>query len=201
MRIWGSRIPISVDPVVFPVATLCLLLVPLPWVMAWISAVLLHENLHMLAILLCGERICGIRIGTGGASIITSGLSCPKEAICAISGPFAGLLLLPLIPLCPRIAFCGIFHSAYNLLPILPLDGGRALYCFLYDRIGRDPAERIMKILQNGTLLALLLFSLYLTILRHLGYMPLIFFAMLFYRCRKNTLQRKRRKVTIGASD
>ena len=54
-----------------------------------------------------------------------------RELICILAGPAASLLLLCLARIFPRVAICGLIQGCYNLLPIAPLDGGRALHCLL----------------------------------------------------------------------
>lgn len=46
-------------------------------------------------------------------------------------GPIFGLLPVLLWEKCPRLAFCATLLSAWNMLPIYPLDGGRALRLLL----------------------------------------------------------------------
>ena len=118
-------------PQAWILAAVMLLLVPLPWVSGWFFAALLHEASHCLAIYLCGEHIHRIQIGCRGAKITTGTLSDGKAIFCALAGPASGFLLLFLAKQFPRLAVCGFFLSLFNMLPIYPLDGGRALHCFL----------------------------------------------------------------------
>ncbi len=50
-----------------------------------------------------------------------------EEIIAALAGPIGGLALLFLSRWAPYVAICGAIQSAYNLIPLFPLDGGRAM--------------------------------------------------------------------------
>ena len=104
-----------------------LLVIPLPWAFAWLCAAAFHELSHCVALLLCRKRIEQIHINTHGAQIHTEYL-CPATTIlCALAGPMGGLLLTGLGTHCPRLTICAMIQTAFNLLPVFPLDGGRAL--------------------------------------------------------------------------
>lgn len=49
------------------------------------------------------------------------------EILSALAGPAGSFLLLSLYRVAPHIAICGLIQGMYNLLPVYPLDGGRAL--------------------------------------------------------------------------
>ena len=52
-----------------------------------------------------------------------------EECLCALAGPVGGFLLLSMCRIYPELAVWGMFQSIYNLLPVYPLDGGRAVRC------------------------------------------------------------------------
>ncbi len=119
------------EPWSFFLAALLLLLVPLPWLCAAALAAVIHEGFHILAILLCGYRVLGVRIGLAGAVIETNLTGDVPELLCALAGPAGSLLLLTLCHPFPMLSLCGAAQGLFNLLPIYPLDGGRALLCLL----------------------------------------------------------------------
>ena len=121
---------ISVSPQCWIGTAVMILLVPFPWLCGCFFAALVHELFHCLALFLCGERIYHIQIGWNGARIDTGNLTDGKMILCALAGPFGGLLLLLVVRQFPRLAVCGLFQTLFNLLPIYPLDGGRALHAF-----------------------------------------------------------------------
>lgn len=109
------------------VLVLMILLLPLRWLFAVFLSALLHELGHYTAVRLLGGEVNNIHLGLSGACIQASGLTPRSELICLIAGPLAGLLPLLAIKILPITALCGIIQSAYNLLPVYPLDGGKIL--------------------------------------------------------------------------
>ena len=124
-----SNIRLTVSPSACILAAMLILLLPLRWVFAAIFAAAFHEACHVLAVYLCGGTVRRICVGNRGAVIRADALPTGKELICILAGPIGSLLLVLFVRWIPRIALCGLFHAFYNLLPIYPLDGGRALRC------------------------------------------------------------------------
>ncbi len=98
-----------------------------------LSAVVFHELGHVLALLCCGGHIRGAALELGGLRL-EAGLPAEgwKEALCALAGPGAGLLWSVLAAGAGGerwiyAAGLSALLSLFNLLPCLPLDGGRAL--------------------------------------------------------------------------
>ncbi len=108
----------------------CMLLtLPLKWILAALIAAAVHELCHYAAIRLLGGSASAVQL-TGNAAIMpVASLSSWKELLCTLAGPMGGFLLVFLLPVFPRIALCGLLQSFYNLLPLYPQDGGRALKC------------------------------------------------------------------------
>lgn len=104
----------------------------------------LHELAHIFTVLLCRAQIKKIRILAFGAQIELinqNTLSYKKEILVALAGPFINLVFAVLIifyqynfgtnEYCQLFALCNALLFLINILPIIPLDGGRALYAFL----------------------------------------------------------------------
>lgn len=108
---------------------LLLLSLPIKWMCAFYLAVLIHELFHYGALTMMGKKVEQIRVGFRGIQMQTYNLSYQEEMICALAGPFGGGILLAALRWYPELSICGLLHSLYNLLPIYPLDGGRALRC------------------------------------------------------------------------
>lgn len=103
------------------------LLLPANWVAAWLLAAAFHELCHYIALRLCGVNVFAMRIGFSGAAIEAESMKPEHELIAALAGPFGGLLLLLLLRIMPSVAVSALIQSVFNLLPVYPLDGGRAI--------------------------------------------------------------------------
>ncbi len=104
-----------------------ILLLPFPWVAASVTAAAVHEMGHLAALWLCDIKVWKLQIGVLGAKIDTEPLKEVDEMICALAGPLTGLLLCLFWRWIPRVAIWAMVQSVFNLLPIYPMDGGRAL--------------------------------------------------------------------------
>ena len=142
---------VRVDVSACLIGTFLLLTLPLNWLLSALAAAAFHELCHGAAILLLGGRIWGVRIGAGGAVMETEPLSSGKELVCALAGPAGSLLLVLTFRIFPRMAVCALVQAAFNLLPVFPLDGGRALRCALM-RFCPKWANRIAILVQWGAL-------------------------------------------------
>lgn len=163
---------------------LMLLVLPLKWLLAALLAAVIHELFHWLAIRLCGGRMRWIHVGSGGAVMAVEPLTLGKELICALAGPIGGLLLLPLGGYFPRTALCAAFHSLYNLLPIYPLDGGRAVKCAA-QLLFPGHADRICRVITVTALCAVWILALWGTFRLGLGLAPLMIAALMVFRSKK----------------
>ena len=140
---------LSVSGGAFILLSAMVLLLPLQWVVAVILAAVVHEIFHAVAIYLTGGDIQAINIGGRGVTIYTQPMSGIQEMICAIAGPIGSFSLLILARWLPRTAICGLVHGFYNLMPLLPLDGGRVLRGVLQAILPPPMANRILRRLQQ----------------------------------------------------
>lgn len=122
----------------------------------------LHEGGHGAAIALLGGRVRALRLTAVGAEMELDPrrpLSYGRELIAALAGPAVNLLLAWFCVWNGWYLFAGmnICLGLLNLLPICPLDGGRALFCALnicWPRIA-DRVVQTVSTVFSGALLGL----------------------------------------------
>lgn len=122
---------LEISAVSWILGAVLLLVVPINWLLAAVTAAVFHELAHGAAILLLGGKIHGLKILPDGIRMETSPMDAWQEILCSLAGPLGSLLLVLLGTHTPRIALCALVQGCYNLLPVYPLDGGRALHCLL----------------------------------------------------------------------
>ena len=97
-----------------------------------LSAAALHELGHLTALKLLGGRVTALRLSVFGAEMRVdgAGLSYGKELAAVLAGPLTNLLAGLVLAWCgcPAAAGAHLVLCAFNLLPVRPLDGGRALH-------------------------------------------------------------------------
>ena len=108
-------------------SALILLILPIDWILSAATAALIHELFHILSVIAVNGKIEKIHISVIGCEIETAPLGVFKSIICILAGPIGSGMLLFLRYCFPMIAVCGFFQCMYNLLPVMPLDGGRIL--------------------------------------------------------------------------
>ena len=160
---------IDPSPAFYLLLALMLLVLPLKWLFAAAIAALYHELCHVAAIRLCHGDIHRLSLSANGARLDITELSIFQELICALAGPIGGLCLLFFAKWIPRIAVCAAFQSLYNLLPIYPLDGGRALWCAISLIIPADKTARCCKVIESICFAAILLTAFYSMVFLKLG--------------------------------
>ncbi len=133
----------------------------LPWA---VCACLCHELGHMLAIYAMGGRVAGIRLSLSGAEMTLSAarpLSLSGNLVAALAGPGVNFALAFLAAWAGDrwYLFAGLNLSlaAFNLLPVVQLDGGRAVYSLVSLLWSRHIAEQVVEILSKVTACCLLL--------------------------------------------
>lgn len=158
------------------------LVVPIRWVVSWLFAALIHELSHYIALKICRIHIYSITIDHSGTFMRTGIIPPSKEFICAIAGPIGSLSLCFLSEVIPIASFCAFIQAIYNLIPIYPFDGGRALFALLAVIAGQDKSFHIMTYFEFVFVALLVLICGWLTISFCLGVFPTILLLLLIVR-------------------
>lgn len=143
MRNFGVKTEISAHVLIY--LALAAFILPLRWLGALLIASAVHEAGHLLLLKIMNIPIGKLSIDLTGAKIHIGDLSYGQELLCACAGPAAGGLLVFCGELYPELAICAFVQSIYNLLPILPYDGGRVLRCLSMMLFPQDVAHGIQR--------------------------------------------------------
>lgn len=134
---------VYIDPSVYLILALCLLVLPIPWCAAWVCAVCFHELCHFMVLLLLKKRPYGVHVVCGGIRIDVPQMNRKQELFCALAGPVGSFFLLVFVRYFPMLSLFGLGHGAFNLLPIYPMDGGRILKCACDIMFPKHVSDRI----------------------------------------------------------
>jgi len=145
-----------------------------------LTALFLHEMAHVLAVNYLGGKVEKVGVFPLGFAARFRGLERLRgweRYIIYVAGSAANLIIAGWtfavshlsyfgLPWLEEFAFYNLILCGFNLLPILPLDGGRIFHQFLSNRIGILRANRFM--LKLGAVAVYLFFIL--------GFVQVIFF-------------------------
>lgn len=174
-----DSVAVSSSPVAWILLAFAVLLLPLPWLLAFLVSSLFHELFHYAAVRLCGCRVTELQFRSDGVHMNTTSLLPLQAAFCSLAGPVGALMLLALSRWMPRVALCAAIQSAYHLLPIYPLDGGRALQS-ISDYFGWN--NRIAICIEFSVLCGIALFGIYSSVSLRLGVIPIFLSLGLIFR-------------------
>lgn len=149
---------------------IAVLMVPIPWVFAWLAAAAIHETGHYIALSILKIPIYRVSINLTGAYMATGFLTARDEFISALAGPVAGISCLFLSHCVPMLAICCFFQSVYNLLPYPDYDGGRCLHTLLHKFLTGKTARIVYIVILLFTSAVLISLGLYLWLYKNLGY-------------------------------
>ena len=125
---------------------------------AFLAAALAHELGHLTALFLAGASIRGIRVTACGPVIDYAGPLTRREEMGVVAaGPLAGLFFAALcfitdIPFLIYTGAIALLAAMFNLLPVLPMDGGRLAQYMLESVMPERTAAVILRL--TGTLCA-----------------------------------------------
>lgn len=127
-----------------------------------------HELGHLLVLRLFGAGVYRFHVGVLGAVMEadTAALSYQKELLAVLAGPLANLALASALVWTHAAALVGanLVLCAFNLLPLPPLDGGRALGLLLSWILGPERGEAVTYCIGRAAALTLAAFLLFLMV-------------------------------------
>lgn len=188
------RIEISTS--VFFLWGILILTVPINWLLAAMFAATVHELFHAVAIIVSGGSIHCLKIGVLGATMDAGVLDVREEFFSAIAGPGGSFFLLLLWNVFPRIALCGLFQGMYNLLPLYPLDGGRAVLCLMQILCPRS-SKKIMTLMEVIMTILLVLLGIFASLKLSLGLLPFLGVVFLLVKLRLRKRPCKQREIRV----
>ena len=157
--------------------SILLFLVPLPWLVAWVIAVSFHEFCHLAAVKVLGGNVLAFSINLGGVNMECADLTERDYLLSILAGPLGGFVLGLVGRWFPRLAICSWLLSVYNLIPVLPLDGGRVLQILVKKNAVFLAVEKII--------LGLSLLAAMICLFADFGTLPLIIAISLWIKNRK----------------
>lgn len=168
---------VKIYPQMYIWAAILLFLLPLRWLLAAIFAAIVHESAHLLVLKLLKCKVTEIRIGVLGAAIRTGPLTNWEELVCALAGPAGSFLVILFYRVFPEAALCAFVQGLFNLLPVYPLDGGRALRNGI-GLISKRP-EKALKWVEPAILICIAAISGAICLIYRIGlFLPAVFLIM-----------------------
>lgn len=161
-------------------------------------SVTIHELGHIATLFIMGIPINAVNLSMTGIAIKIDGrlIGYRGEIIAALSGPCASIILSLGATYAARAVNCEFLyilsgmsavHGIFNLLPIRPLDGGRAAQAILYSVFGRRYGERSLKLAESALIFLLTAagFWLYFFRVQNITFL-IIPLWISFYYCKQN---------------
>ncbi|MBR4050266.1 MAG: M50 family metallopeptidase [Clostridia bacterium] len=171
-KVKGSRVSISF----FFFFTVCIALVldTTNTAVLTLFAAVIHESGHLFCMLACGEKPSKVFLAPFGMCITRfSGCNHRREMCIALAGPvanlFAAAVMAAVMCICDlhglfKPVAVNVSLAVFNLLPIEPLDCGRAIKCRLMCRMNSAKAEKTVFIIGIICLIPLSAFGFYVLI-------------------------------------
>ena len=184
----NRQIEITIHASLFLYLACMLLFLPIPWLLGALLSEGIHELSHYLALRIMGIPVYRLSISAFGIKMKTGSMGNLQEIVASSAGPAAGIALIPLFRSVPEVAICALVHSAFNMLPIYPFDGGRVVNALL-SLIFKERCSRIVG--KGIELLTYLLLSFCAVLFMRYSIVVSLFSIAIFIRCMFNRLSNK----------
>lgn len=178
-------------------AAAAILILPIPWFFSAIAAATFHELCHWISLRLMGKKIRSLTISCRGAILETEPLTTNQELICALAGPLGSLSMLGLLQFFPGMVLCATIHGMYNLLPLYPLDGGRAIHCACKRFLSPNAAKKFCNTVEILVGALILLAGISTALVFRLGFFPVLFSLIIAGRCLLRKIPCKAAKLGV----
>lgn len=188
---------VVIGPGIYIFLATMLLLLPPVWIFSVFLAALVHELFHWAAVCLCGGRVLQITVDAGGIRMDIAPLPPGRELICALAGPLGSGVLACFVHRMPVVGLCALVQGIFNLLPVYPLDGGRAVRSMLMMFLPTERAERLSHVAGGVLLLCMLFLGVWCMLRFSTGILPVLFPLLL---CLKSMADRGADKVMFFKS-
>ena len=150
---WGDFMKLHLSPATLVYFALSLLLCHDWTLVAIFTAVFIHEMTHLIVLWISGGSAASLTITPMGLSIERMGLLSHRgELFLSLAAPIANLLLSAIYShynLDPCTIEANLGFGLINLLPVYPLDGGKALLALLQSITTPTKATQISRILSH----------------------------------------------------
>lgn len=186
---------VRAEPLFYLALAAACLLFPIKWLAAWVVAVCVHEICHILMLKILGCTVRAVSIGPTGAVIKTAPMPAYKELLCTVAGPAGSFSLLLISRWMPLVAICGFVQGGYNLIPLHPMDGGRAVRCVIGMFFNEALTQRIISVIGWVVMVCFVVLGTYCLLFLSLGPVPLLFAVLLAIRSGKIPCKTVREKV------
>lgn len=177
----------TIKPSAYFYIGILVLLIPLPWFFGWVGAVAFHELCHYLAVRFLGGEVYRTSVHIGGIEMCCGILTDKKRVIAILSGPVGGFLMALLGRWFPRLALSSWVLSVYNMIPLLPLDGGRAMEILV--------SGRTFSCIQKVLMILLFIGAIFAACYLQLGILPVLIAVGLWLRNRNASCKQSTFKV------
>ena len=192
-----KRYKITVSSGFYLLIVIAALVFPLQWVLAWLTASMIHECGHLIALRICNVSWTGVKILPYGFRIEADTLTPLAEVICAAAGPIIGLVPLVFARVVPRIAVCAMIQSVCNLLPLSSLDGSRVVSGISHTILSDQNATRVSLYIEWTALIFIGVGAVCMTIVGTCGVFPLSLLALVLIKSGKIKFSCKRSGLRV----